>query len=67
MVGSTPALILYDVDRTADLHTSWVYNDPPLTGSILRAWALDRADDLMKAFPDRSVYLFKDGVYRRLR
>ncbi|MBY0587889.1 glycosyltransferase family 39 protein [bacterium] len=61
-----PTLILYDIDRRSDLQSTWVYNDRGLRSPILRAWSLDQ-DPMMKAFPDRDVWLFQDGVYHRLR
>ncbi len=64
--AGVPSIILYDVDRRSDLHTTWVHNDPALRGSILRGWKLDPRD-VEKAFPDRAIYLYQGGFYRLLR
>jgi hypothetical protein len=66
MTAGAASIILYDVDRRSDLHTTWVYNDPALHGPILRAWKLDPRD-LEQAFPDRAIYLYQGGFYRLLR
>lgn len=43
-------------------------NDPGLAGPLVVARDLrDRNEELWRAFPDRSAYLYRDGRFRRLR
>ncbi len=66
LTAGIPSIILYDIDRRSDLHTTWVHNDPALRGPILRGWKLDPSD-IEKAFPDRAIHLYQGGFYRLLR
>lgn len=62
-----PCLILYDVDPKSDLHTTWVFNHPSFQGPILRAWKGKDPDSLMAAFPERTVFEYANGQYRRIK
>lgn len=62
-----PCLILYDVDPKSDLHTTWVFNHPSFQGPILRAWKGTDAAKLIAAFPERAVFEYAHGQYRRIK
>lgn len=69
-----PILVLVDADPKDSLASTWVYNRPMLDGPVVRAWFRGgETDQLLAAFPNRDVYLFrpaKEGrppEWRRLR
>jgi hypothetical protein len=66
ITAGQPSLLLYDIDRATDLHSTWVHNRPTLDGPIVRAWCLDPTA-VLEAFPDRRAWLFRNGRYQLLR
>lgn len=67
LAADGPILILYDVDWSHDLHTTWVHNHPSFAGPIIRAFAHDHPDEVLQAFPGRRAFLFRNGEYRQIR
>jgi len=65
--GEERCLILYDISQQSDLHVMWVNNHPSFDSPIIRALALDDIDPVLKAFPDRKAFLFRNGKYERVR
>jgi hypothetical protein len=65
MAADQPTLILYDIDRIADQHSTWVFNDPDLAGPIIRGWSV-HPEQAHRYFPDRKIVLYRNHQYRPL-
>lgn len=65
--GNEPSLILYDISQRSDLHFMWVHNHPSFDGTIIRAFILDDPSPVLKGFPDRKSFLYRNGEYEQVR
>lgn len=55
-----PILVLMDVAPNQSLHETFVYNEPSLSGPVLRAWARSpEAEPLIASEPRRAVYRYR--------